>query len=294
MSDAVKSGEDQTPKDIMDLTVMDSPTYSWPELTEEELGGEVDFDEEEGEEEEESTEEGDESETSEEENDDEWSDDDGDAGENGEDEGKGKTYTEEEYKQLQSSTTKGAQQLLRVIEVSKILATDQEKLLEIHENEPEVAKLVLKSYYEGATIEEFAQDYLWVDYTDPNSLAAKGKTEEEIRADERAKVQAELVAEENTGYLWSLIEETWVDAAQAEAIKEEFNDIVNGRDIDKAKVKKYFQTAYYTVTWKNTTSKEAEVTKKTAPKKWSGWKGTKKKGGRNHIADSIAWLKNNE
>jgi hypothetical protein len=149
----------------------------------------------------------------------------------------------------------------------------------------------LQEYYGWIGIEEFAKDYLWQDYK-PKEEEKSNLSEEEIRTNEREKVKAEMLEDANNDYLGELIVEAWVSKKQAKEIMEEYKDIVNGRSVDKTKVKKYFQTAYYSIVWTSKSDPSTKVVKSTSKRKWSWGKSKDKKGtSPKHVQDSVNRLK---
>lgn len=278
-----KQPNTDAPSDPLEIDATDDPNYDWPENPDD-IEEQDDHDQEEADEDS---------------PDDEPSGDDNkdlDPEEMLDENGEPKYVSMERFKELQSSWTKGTQKLLWTIkaqqEVFRLLpelSDDQSKILTLYEENQEVAEIVLKNYYDGITIEQFATDYLWEDY---KSSSKKSPIDpDKIREEERAKVIKELSDQQNNDYLAELVEEVQLNEKQAIKLLAEYTEIVNGRTIDKAKVKRYFQTAYYAVVGKRPPNSSADVMKKTAQRKWAGWKGKKKDDRPKHVQESIDYLK---
>lgn len=289
----------EAPTDPLAITVEDDPHYqeedlSWDNPSEEEIEEESDDSEDE-----------DDSETPDEDtSDDNDSDDDSDDDPDDEEDDEDpipdpeKYVTMERYKELQSAWTKGTQKVIRQVKVREKaidllpeLHEDHSKLLEVYEEEQDVAEYLLEKFYEWKTIQEFAKEWLGKDYTPKSNEKPDDIDPEKIREEERQKVLKEIADKENSDYLGKLITEAKVNEEQAKAIIEEFDDIVNGRAIDKAKVKKYFQTAYYSVIGKRPTSKTAKVAKSTAHRKGGWWSKKKTDSTPKHVKESVEFLK---
>lgn len=282
-----KQPNKDAPSDPLEIDVTDDPNYDWPDTPNDEEQQD-DHDQEEDAEEE--------SPDNEPSGDEDDQDPPTDPEEMLDENWEPKYVSMERFKELQSSWTKGTQKLLGTIkaqqEVFKILpelSDDQSKILTLYEENQEVAEIVLKNYYDGITIEQFAKDYLWEDY---KSSSKKSTIDpDKIREEERAKVMKELSDQQNNDYLAELVEEAQLNEKQATKLLNEYTEIVNGRTIDKAKVKRYFQTAYYAVVGKRAPNASADVMKKTAQRKWAGGKGKKKDDRPKHVQESINYLK---
>lgn len=101
----------------------------------------------------------------------EWGQDDEDEDEDDDE----KLIPMKEYKQLQKAASRWVQ---KVLEKNKILdkafwlltnvAENPESLLTIHEEDPRVAQVILDKYYDGISIEDYAETWLGKDYTPKN------------------------------------------------------------------------------------------------------------------------------
>jgi len=125
----------------------------------------------------------------------------------------------EEYKTLQSSTSKGMSIVDQAITFYKESWSDVERLEELQAEHPEVAKVVLKKFYDGKTMDEI-----------------KSSKEDNIKQQEAVKVKEQVDARLEH-YLQQLPEEA------REKVQTEYNDLVEWKTLDIEKVDKYIKLA---------------------------------------------------
>lgn len=187
-----------------------------------------------------------------------------------------KTVSIDEYKQLQREATKGVK---KVLDQNKMLketftllpeiAEDPEKLLSVHEKNPDQAQLILESYYWGISIEEFAQQELGKSY----KPKAPQKSEEDIRQEERQKMNDEQI----NAHIEKLVKKSWLSDKQERKLREEYEELIEGKKLTIEKAQKYFQIAYNLVRKTPKDDPSTRQIKKTAPWGWTwGDKPSKK------------------
>lgn len=125
----------------------------------------------------------------------------------------------EEYKTLQSSTSKGMSIVDQAITFYKESWSDVERLEELQAEHPEVAKVVLKKFYDGKTMDEIK-----------TSKEDNIKQQEAVRTKEQVDARLEH-------YLQQLPEEA------REKVQTEYNDLVEWKTLDIEKVDKYMKLA---------------------------------------------------
>lgn len=125
----------------------------------------------------------------------------------------------EEYKTLQSSTSKGMSIVDQAITFYKESWSDIERLEELQSEHPEVAKVVLKKFYDGKTMDEIK-----------TSKEDTIKQQEAVRTKEQVDARLEH-------YLQQLPEEA------REKVQTEYNDLVEWKTLDIEKVDKYMKLA---------------------------------------------------
>lgn len=202
--------------------------------------------------------------------------------------------SEEEYRKLQSASTKWTQKLIhrnkalnRAFEVLWDVADDQEKLIELYENEKQVAEVILEKYYWWVSIQEFAKDVLWKEYT-PDWAEDEPQSEEQIRK----KVMEEIQEKEVQDYVWKLFAKAKLTKWEAQKVLDEFNDLSEWKKLTKEKAKKYFQISYDIV--RKSPRKDdpkTKIAKKTASWSWGkGW-GSSNAPKDPYVQDAVDFLK---
>lgn len=178
----------------------------------------------------------------------------------------------EQYKELQRAATHGTKKLIsrnqameKAITLLPELADNQDKLIDVYESQPEVAAVILEKFYDGISIEDFSKEYLGKDYT--GKPEGKSLSEDDIRADERSKMQKEQV----DSHIESLFIKAKLTEADAKKVMDEFLDLAEGKTLTKEKATKIFNYAYNSVRPKPVEDKDTKVIKKTSP--GSGSKG---------------------
>lgn len=118
------------------------------------------------------------------------------------------TYTAEEVEAMKKSwfdKDPGVQKLLkttkekdemyqRVLSEISVIAEDKDRLVDLHSENPKVAKIILDKYYDGQSIDEYKQAIGYQeDYTDPKVIEKKISQEADKRI--REKLVNEKVGE---------------------------------------------------------------------------------------------------
>lgn len=220
----------------------------------------------------------------------EWEDDE----EEQEEEDDKKVVTLEEYKQLQSSASKWVKKVLdrnavltQTLKLLPQVADEPEKLISIYEENPEVAQVILENYYDGITIEEYAETWLWSDYT-PKQEEKKTLSEDDIRQEERQKIAQEQVEE----HVAKLFNKAKLNKQEAEKVLEEYEDLTEWKNLTVEKATKYFQIAYSLVRKTPVEDAVTKTVKATAP--WAHWgTGKKTQSEDPYLADAQKFLKEN-
>ena len=117
----------------------------------------------------------------------------------------------EQYKQLQSSTTKGIQQMNEAIKFFKSSNGDMDKIAELSKENPDVAKIVLDKFYDGKTLEELNP--------------AKPETTDDVDTKVKAALESQKVADTLAATVAQLPEEVKAK------FQEEFADITEGKKL---------------------------------------------------------------
>lgn len=121
----------------------------------------------------------------------------------------------DEYETLKSSTSKGITLVDQAITFYKTSWSDVEKIRELQEEHPEVAKVFLKKFYDGKTIEEIVTS-----------------KEEELES-RKAEDENKVVDERYNHYFNQIPEDL------QEQFKEEYDELVGKRKMTPEKVDKY-------------------------------------------------------
>jgi hypothetical protein len=125
-----------------------------------------------------------------------------------------------QFKQLQSSTSKGVQHLNEAIKFYKESANDPQKLLELQGSNPEVAKIVLDKFFDGQTIEDLLPQNPEIE---PSELDTKVKE----------AVQSQKVDDLVSSAVAQLPEE------MQSKFKDEFTELTEGKKLTSETVGKY-------------------------------------------------------
>lgn len=252
----------------------------------------INWDDEEEQEDQEDEEQEEEQENQEEDEDqEEWQDDDE---EEQEDEDEQKVVTMDEYKQLQRSASKWVEKVLNrnavLTQTLKLLpqvAEEPKKLISIYEENPEVAQVILENYYDGITIEEYAETWLGSEYT-PKEAEKKPLSEDDIRQEERQKIAQEQVEE----HVAKLFNKAKLNKQEAEKVLEEYEDLTEWKVLTQEKATKYFQIAYSLVRKTPVEDAVTKTVKATAPgAHWGA--GSKTKSEDPYLTDAKKFLKDN-
>lgn len=133
----------------------------------------------------------------------------------------------EKYKDLQSNSDRWVQKLIKQQKALVEIGKDWKKMLELHKSDPETAKSILKTAFDGMTIEEY-QKKLW-------AWEDKKWWELDIDLLVDKKLEQRQVNEEVTSVIDQLPEKV------RSKFKEEFDFIVGNRDLDMNNVHKFLK-----------------------------------------------------
>lgn len=194
------------------------------------------------------------------------------------------TYTAEEVetmkKELQSNTEKGVQKLIKekkeaeetyqnvLSEISQI-AEDKTRLVDLFDENPKVAKIILDKYYDWQSISEYKTN-IWYeeDYTDPKKI--QKQIEEQAK---KLSEQKEIEREKK-----SFIDKLQMSKEEVEKFEEAFEERKELRsfkieDLEKHLTKAYREISDNTESVKTMKSQET-IAKNMATWEWKGWNDT--------------------
>lgn len=157
-----------------------------------------------------------------------------------------KTYTEEDFKKLQSDSEKWVQKLLKqikdwegqtsfyqsVIKESKKVGQDEKYLAELMITKPNVAKEILKEYYDWMSYDEFKSEY-WI-------------KDSEINVDVLSELKAEKLYNNR---MCNFLKEQYIaksnlSESEKQLFNDNFNDIVEWKSIKPENIDKYLDISY--------------------------------------------------
>lgn len=153
---------------------------------------------------------------------------------------------EEMKRKMQSDSEKGVQKLLKEkkdIEqfsenlrlATKKVAEDPKYLVELHDSDPKLAKILLDDYNDGQTIEQYMASIGYEpDLTDPKVIEKKISQEAEKRVIDKK------VSEEKSKF----IEELKMTDSEKEAFEETFNELRNTKLFNADNIRKTMEKAY--------------------------------------------------
>lgn len=203
-----------------------------------------------------------------------------------------KTYTREEVeemrKKLQSDSEKWVQKVIKerklferaYKELPKI-SQDDARLVEIYEEDPELAQRILEDHFDGVSIEEYKEsiDYK-EDYSDPAKMEAKIKREAEKIARNK-EVESEKKA---------FISKLQMTDEEKEVFESELSDLLTLKKYQTQDITKVMERAYKLSADEESIKKlkNAEVIARTqSSTKWGSakWEGNKDAQVKKEIAD---------
>lgn len=164
-----------------------------------------------------------------------------------------KTYTEEEVeemrKKLQSDSEKGVQKVIgerkryekAYKELPKI-ANDDTRLVDLFEEDPELANQILADHFDGQSIQEYKDsiDYK-EDYSDPEKMKAKIEREAaKLVSKKEAEKRKEKVEKEKTAF----IEKLQMEWEELENFEAELTDLLELKRYQTWDITKVFEKAY--------------------------------------------------
>lgn len=219
----------------------------------------------------------------------------GDGGDQKPEWGEKTTFTLEEVdamkKKWQADTEKGVQKIITekttfekaLDEVGKI-SDDPKRLVVLHETEPELAKMILKKYYHGQTIDQYMDEQgIELDLSDPEIVKKRVSLEAQKIADER------VISEKKDEF----IEQLKMSDEEKTQFEEAFEERRNLKSFDPKEVRKHLEKAYREVndSFDPSKLKNAETI---ANALWSGsgkWAGGSSGGnGTNPTKASVEWF----
>jgi len=157
-----------------------------------------------------------------------------------------KSYTKEELdaklKEMQSNSDKGVQKILwekrayeQVFDHLSDVSDEPSKLIDLYEDKPEVAQIILNKYYEGKSIEEFKEEIEYEpDYTDPIQI------QKQIDKQVESKLKSKLIGDKKEDFIKRLKLE-WDEKKEFEKAFEERKEL-KSFSIDN--LEKTFEKAY--------------------------------------------------
>lgn len=203
-----------------------------------------------------------------------------------------KTYTQEEVeemrKKLQSDSEKWVQKVInerklfeRAYKELPKISQDDARLVEIYEEDPELARKILEDHFDGQSIEEYKEsiDYK-EDYSDPAKMEAKIKREAEKLARNK-----EMETEKK-----AFIEKLKMSDEEKEAFESELTDLLSLKKYQTQDITKVMERAYRLSADDEQVKKlkNAEVIARTqSSTKWGSakWEGNKDAQVKKEIAD---------
>jgi hypothetical protein len=153
---------------------------------------------------------------------------------------------EEMKRKMQSDSEKGVQKLLKEkkdIEqfsenlrlATKKVAEDPKYLIDLHDSDPKLAKILLDDYNDGQTIEQYMDSIGYEpDYNDPKVIEKKISQEAEKR------VVDKKISEEKAKF----IDELKMTDSEKEAFEETFEELKNMKSFNPDNVRKAMEKAY--------------------------------------------------
>lgn len=194
-------------------------------------------------------------------------------------------------KKWQSDTEKGVQKVIAekttlekaLEEVGKI-SDDPKRLVVLHETEPELAKMILKKYYNGQTIDQYMDEQgIELDLSDPEIVKKRVTLEAQKIADER------VISEKKDEF----IEQLKMSDEEKAQFEEAFEERRNLKSFNPKDVRKHLEKAYREVneSFDPSTLKNAENIANVlwnASWRWtSNWEGGK---GTDPVKASVEWF----
>ena len=160
------------------------------------------------------------------------------------------TYTAEEVeamkKEMQSNSEKGVQKLIKekkeadeiyqtvLSEISRV-ADDKTRLVELFDDNPKVAKVILEKYYDGNSIDEYKNSIGYTeDITDPKVI------QKQIEEGARKLSESKEVAREKK----SFIEKLQMTPEETEKFEEAFAERMELKSFRVSDVEKHLEKAY--------------------------------------------------
>jgi ribosomal protein S17E len=146
----------------------------------------------------------------------------------------------------------------------RLVRDDKANLVQIHEENPKVAKEILEEYFDWMTFDEFVQSEL--DGKVPPKKIDPDKEREKIRKEVEAEYEAKQATDLMDKYCKDFTDK------EKEDIVDEFMEIVGKKRLSVDLVKKYFKVAVSIIKPSGKIDKEAdEIKKQTAGKGGSSW-----------------------
>lgn len=195
------------------------------------------------------------------------------------------TYTAEEVKAMlkekESNTEKGVQKLIRekkeaeqekkeaedffnttLSEIDKV-ASNKVRLIELYDENPKVAKIILEKYYDWQSIDEFKTS-IWYeeDITDPRII------QKQIEEGARKLSEAKEVAREKKIF----IEKLQMTPEETEKFEEAFAERMELKSFRVSDIEKHLEKAYREIS-DNTESLKAMKSQETIAKNMATWDG---------------------
>lgn len=163
------------------------------------------------------------------------------------------TFTADEVaeikKQMQSDSEKWVQKVIwekkayqQAMQNLSDISDDNSKLLDLYEENPAAAKIILDTYFDGQDIETFKES-IWykVDYTDPKTI--EKLVEEKAKAlkeSEKKEMETQLIEKEKNAFINKL--KMWKE--ESEKFNEAFEERMELRSFKVSDLTKHLEKAY--------------------------------------------------
>lgn len=186
---------------------------------------------------------------------------------------------EEEFETYRRNSEKWVQKLIQekkereaeaklfkdVITESKRVAQDENYLIDLYYEKPEIAKEILENYYYWQTIDEFKAER-WIVDDSPKAI--------DMLANRKAK---DIVNNEKISNSIELfIKEFWYDEEKKKIFMEEFNDITEWKKLTPENVKLYLEKSHIIINKDmfnelEQTKQKEKIAKQTSSWDWKSW-----------------------
>ena len=204
------------------------------------------------------------------------------------------TYTADEVKKMQSDSEKWVQKLIwqnkifeRVLDEVWKVAENKDHLVDLYDESPEVASIILDKYYDWKSIDDFKSSIGYKeDYTNPKML------EKLAEKKARALLEADKIAQAKTDF----IKKFDITGEELKNFEEAFSERTELRSFRSAEVVKHLEKAFTEISDDPQTLINIKNQKAIAEnmaiwtwKSWS-WNISKKMSQRESIQSEVSWF----